>query len=191
MVPDGVISECFDPPIETFITQVPSPPLPLLKLNGLGYPFFVPFWNQWQSPQWPVFLRGFYWPNYTTIITLDGSTLLLHAPSIASATLSIPSLPHSAEGPRPTTSPVSTSWEDPTGSAPTSNSGKKPSMSTIVKNFAPATLQSAPANVWPSESIGAILVAAPVETLGHGRPNLTCQHPSVPRSANSFAATLS
>ena len=143
------------------------------------------------SVQWPVALRVFYWPNYTTNSTLDGSTSSLHVPSIASAKRSMLSILHSVEDPQPVTSRVSTCWADPTGSASTLNLQKRPSMGTIVRNCAPATLQFAPANVWPSESIWAILVAAPDVTLGHGPPNQTCQHPSVPRSVKSFAATLS
>ena len=80
---------------------------------------------------------------------------------------------------------------DPTGLASTLNLQKRPSMVSIVRKCAPATLQCALVNVWLSKSIWVILVAAPDATLGHGPPNQICPQPLVPRSVKSFAATLS
>ena len=144
-----------------------------------------------QSIQCPVARRVFYWPNYTTNLTLDGSTSSPRVLSIAFAKRSMLSIQHSVEDPQPATPRVSTCWADPTGSASTLNLRKRPSMVSIVRKCAPATLQCALVNVWLSESIWVILVAAPDATLGHGPPNQICPQPLVPRSVKSFAATLS
>ena len=65
----------------------------------------------------------------------DGFSLPLHAPLTASATHFIPSLTHLAEGHPLFTSPVSTFWEDPSGSPPTSNLRRKLSRHTIAKKL--------------------------------------------------------
>ena len=152
---------------------------------------FLPHKGFDQSIQCPVACRVFYWPNYTTNLTLDGSTSSPRVLSIAFAKRSMLSIQHSVEDPQPATPRVLICWADPTGLVSTSNLRKRPSMVSIVRKCAPVNLQCAPANVWLSKSIWVILVAAPDVTLGHGPPNRICPQPLVPRSVKSFAATLS
>ena len=126
-----------------------------------------------------------------TNLTLDGSTSSPRVLSIAFAKRSMLSIQHSVEYPQPATPRVLKCWADPTGSVSTLTLRRKPSMDSIVRKCAPVNLQCAPANVWLSKSIWVRLVAAPVVTLGHGPPNRICPQLLVPRSAKSFATTLS
>ena len=152
---------------------------------------FLPHKGFDQSTQCPVARRVFYWPNYTTNLTLDGSTSSPRVRSSAFAKRSMLSIQHSVEDPQPATPRDLNCWADPTGSVSTLTLRKKPSMDSIVRKCAPVNSQCAPANVWLSKSIWVRLVAAPDVTLGHGPPNRICPQPLAPRSVKSFAATLS
>ena len=144
-----------------------------------------------QSIQCPVARRVFYWPNYTTNLTLDGSTSSPRVLSIAFAKRSMLSIQHSVEDPQPATPRDLNCWADPTGSVSTLTLRKRQSMDSTVRKCAPVNSQCALANVWLLKSIWVRLVAVPDVTLGHGPPNRICPQLLVPRSAKSFAATLS